>query len=92
MRLDQGWTESVGHSRWTKRVDGVGWPGFDGLKRQLFAELIKTEARFFSRTAAVHLGVLFDRIDEMRTADGQSLFQDAGPETAITHLCRGRVF
>lgn len=57
-----------------------------------FEKLIKTEARFFSRTAAAHLGELFDRIDEMRTADGRSLVETAGPDTTITHLYRARVF
>jgi hypothetical protein len=57
-----------------------------------FEKQIKTEARFFSRTAAAHLGKLFDRIDEMRTGDGRSLVETIGPETNITHLYRGRVF
>lgn len=57
-----------------------------------FEKQIKTEARFFSRTSAEHLGALFDRIDEMQTADGRSLVEDAGPDTEITHLHRGRVF
>jgi len=57
-----------------------------------FVRLIKTEARFFSRTAASHLSTLFDRIDEMRTLDGRSLVIDIGPGTEITHLFRGRVF
>ncbi|WP_217983294.1 RES family NAD+ phosphorylase [Actibacterium ureilyticum] len=57
-----------------------------------FENLIKTEARFFSRTAAAYLGDLFDEIDEMRTHDGRTLIADAGPETDITHLFRGRVF
>lgn len=57
-----------------------------------FEKQIKTEARFFSRSAAEHLGSLFDHIDEMRTTDGRSLIKDAGPGTEITHLYRGRVF
>lgn len=57
-----------------------------------FEKLIKTEARFFSRTAAAHLGKLFDHIDQMRTRDGESLVVDAGPGTAISELYRGRVF
>lgn len=57
-----------------------------------FEKQIKTEARFFSRTAAAHLGELFDRIDEMRTEDGRSLVETIGPATNITHLYRGRVF
>ncbi|MEP2682240.1 MAG: RES domain-containing protein [Sulfitobacter sp.] len=57
-----------------------------------FEKQIKTEARFFSRTAALHLGELFDGIDEMRTKDGRSLVESIGPKTNITHLYRGRVF
>ena len=57
-----------------------------------FERLIKTEARFFSRTAASQLGKLFDQIDEMRTHKGKSLVVDAGPGTDISHLYRGRVF
>jgi hypothetical protein len=57
-----------------------------------FEKQIKTEARFFSRTAAAHLGELFDGIDEMRTRGGRSLVETIGPETNITHLYRGRVF
>lgn len=57
-----------------------------------FVKLIKTEARFFSRTAAKYLSELFDRVDEMRTRAGNSLVVDVGPDTEITHLFRGRVF
>jgi len=57
-----------------------------------FEKQIKTEARFFSRTGAAHLGELFDRINEMQTAQGRSLVEAVGPETEITHLYRGRVF
>ena len=57
-----------------------------------FERLIKTEARFFSRTAATHLGTLFDKIDELRTRAGRSIVIDAGPGTDIESLYRGRVF
>ncbi len=57
-----------------------------------FERLIKTEARFFSRTAAEHLGALFDQIDQMKTHSGQPLVVDAGPDTEYTHLYRARVF
>ncbi|CUJ30121.1 RES domain-containing protein [Cognatishimia activa] len=57
-----------------------------------FERLIKKEARFFSRTAASHLGELFDKIDEMRTRSGRSLVVDAGPDTPIDHLHRARPF
>ena len=57
-----------------------------------FERLIKTEARFFSRTAASHLSKLFDQIDQMRTDAGRSLVVNAGPDTDISHLFRARVF
>lgn len=57
-----------------------------------FEKQIKTESRFFSRAAAKHLGELFDRIDDMKTGDGRSLIETAGPGTNMTHLYRGRVF
>ena len=57
-----------------------------------FERLIKTEARFFSRTAAAHLSRLFDDIDQMKTRDEGTLVVDAGPDTALSHLYRGRVF
>lgn len=57
-----------------------------------FEKQIKTEARFFSRTAAVHLSELFDRTEEMRTAKGRSLIETVGPEAKIRQLYRGRVF
>lgn len=59
---------------------------------KFFENLIKTEARFFSRTAANYLGELFDKIDQMKTFDGKPLVVDAGPNTDITELYRGRVF
>ncbi|MBX5009585.1 RES family NAD+ phosphorylase [Rhizobium lentis] len=58
----------------------------------LFERTIKTEARFFSRTAAAQLGELFDTIDEMRTRDGRPLIVDAGPDTKYLHLYRARPF
>ncbi|WP_299724828.1 RES domain-containing protein [uncultured Tateyamaria sp.] len=57
-----------------------------------FESLIKTEARFFSRTASGYLGELFDKIENMRTADGTPLVVSAGPKSDITHLYRGRMF
>ncbi len=59
---------------------------------RLFERTIKTEARFFSRTAAAQLSELFDSIDEMRTRDGRSLIVDAGPDTEYSQLYRARPF
>ena len=58
----------------------------------LFEKKIKTQARFFSRTAAAQLSELFDTIDEMRTRDGRPLIVDAGPNTEYSQLYRARPF
>lgn len=57
-----------------------------------FERSIKSEARFFSRTAAVQLAALFDDIGTMRTRSGKPLIVKAGPGTALDHLFRARVF
>ena len=59
---------------------------------RLFVRTIKSESRFFSRTAAAQLGKLFDTIDTMMTRKGKPLVIDAGPGTDYTHLYRARVF
>lgn len=59
---------------------------------RLFERTIKSESRFFSRTAAAQLGELFDIIDTMTTRKGKPLVIDAGPGTDYTHLYRARVF
>jgi len=53
---------------------------------------LKTEARFFSRTAANHLASIFDGIGELQTRDGRPLVVDAGPGTDFHALYRARVF
>ena len=57
-----------------------------------FENSLKTEARFFSRTAARQLASIFEGIDELRTRDGRPLVVDAGPETDFHTLYRARVF
>ncbi|RWD81350.1 MAG: RES domain-containing protein [Mesorhizobium sp.] len=57
-----------------------------------FERSIRSEARFFSRTAAQKLGALFDDIDRMRTRGGAPLIVSAGPETNLTLFFRARVF
>jgi len=57
-----------------------------------FENSLKTEARFFSRTAANHLTSIFDGIDELRTHDERPLVVDAGPGTNFHTLYRARVF
>jgi hypothetical protein len=53
---------------------------------------IKSEARFFSRTAANHLMLIFDGIGELKTRDDRPLVVDAGPGTGFHILYRARVF
>ena len=57
-----------------------------------FERLLKTEARFFSRSAAAHLESIFSGIDKMSTAEGRPLLVNAGPQTMLTELFRARVF
>lgn len=57
-----------------------------------FEQSIKTEARFFSRTAAAQLAALFGDIGTMRTRSGKPLIVAAGPGTPLDHLFRARVF
>lgn len=57
-----------------------------------FESSLKTEARFFSRTAARHLASIFDGIDDLRTRSGQPLVVDAGPGMAFHSIYRARVF
>lgn len=57
-----------------------------------FEQSIQKEARFFSRTAAAHLTEIFGRIDSLRTSNNQPLVVDAGPQFALNHLYRARVF
>lgn len=59
---------------------------------QAFETSIKSEARFFSRTAASQLDDLFATIGDMQTRNGRPIIVDAGPETELTHLFRARVF
>lgn len=57
-----------------------------------FESSLKTEARFFSRSAAAHLASIFNGIDEMSTTDGRPLVVNAGPQTALPAVFRARVF
>lgn len=57
-----------------------------------FEHSLKTEARFFSRSAAGHLAAIFGDIDKLKARDGRPLVVDSGPESAIDHLFRAREF
>ena len=57
-----------------------------------FENSLKTEARFFSRTAVNHLTSIFDGIDHLHTREGRPLVVDAGPGTNFQTLYRARIF
>jgi RES domain len=57
-----------------------------------FENSLKTEARFFSRTAANHLASIFDGIGNLQTRDGRPLVVNAGPGTDFHTLYRAHVF
>ncbi len=57
-----------------------------------FERRLKTEARFFSRTAAAHLAGIFQGIEAMSARDGRPLVIDAGPGTEMTAFYRARAF
>ena len=57
-----------------------------------FEHSLKTDARFFSRTAAELLKEIFGGIDLLKTREGRPLVVDVGFDTAIDHLHRARVF
>lgn len=71
-----------------KKVSDDGWRE----EWYRFENSLKTEARFFSRTAATHLAAIFDGVDALRTRQGQPLVVDAGPGTPFHTLSRARVF
>jgi hypothetical protein len=62
------------------------------MDRRSFKNSLKTEVRFFSRTAANHLASIFDGIGELQTRDGRPLVVDAGPGTDFHTLYRARGF
>lgn len=57
-----------------------------------FERSLKTEARFFSRTAATHLASIFEDIASMYSSDGRPLVVGAGPGTSLSSIYRARVF
>jgi hypothetical protein len=57
-----------------------------------FERSLKTEARFFSQTAAKHLYSVFGEIDKMKTKKGKPLIVDAGPGAQLTAFYRARAF
>jgi hypothetical protein len=57
-----------------------------------FERSLKTEARFFSRTAAAHLASVFSGIEAMSATDGRPPMIDAGPGRSLNAIYRARAF
>ena len=57
-----------------------------------FEESLKTEARYFSRTAEWTLKDIFEGITEHQTHDGRPIVVEAGPGARIDAIYRARVF
>lgn len=57
-----------------------------------FEEALKTEARFFSRSAAALLESVFAGLEGLQTKQGRAVVIEAGPGTTFKSLSRARVF
>jgi hypothetical protein len=57
-----------------------------------FEESLKTETRYFNRTAETILQLIFGGIDRHNTRSGRPIIVEAGPELELTMLYRARVF
>jgi hypothetical protein len=66
------------------RESQAGWRHFE--------DSLKTEARYFSRTAEWTLKDIFEGIAEHRTRDGSPIVVEAGPGTRIDAIYRARIF
>lgn len=71
-----------------KSISGDDWQ----YEWREFDRMLKTEARFFSRSGAAFLGELFNHIDKKQTRNRKPLIVTAGPETNISSIFRARVF
>jgi hypothetical protein len=57
-----------------------------------FEQSLKTEARYFSRTAEWTLQSIFEGVSELKTKDGRPVVVEAGPGMQIAAIYRARVF
>ncbi|WP_153511045.1 hypothetical protein [Rhizobium rhizogenes] len=72
-------SKDIGGGRWQ-----AAWSSFELS--------LKTEARFFSRSAAQHLTELFDGIDKITARGKKTVLVEAGPGGTISSLYRARSF
>jgi hypothetical protein len=57
-----------------------------------FEKSLKTQARYFSRTAESMLTSVFDGIADHKTRDGHPVIVEAGPDKKLAAIYRARVF
>jgi hypothetical protein len=57
-----------------------------------FERTLKTEARFFNRSAATHLASIFDGIENISATTGAPMVIDAGPGAELNAIYRARIF
>jgi hypothetical protein len=57
-----------------------------------FEHSLKTQARYFSRSAQESLTSIFKGIDDHKTSDGRPVIVEAGPERQLAAIYRARVF
>lgn len=57
-----------------------------------FERSLKTEARFFSKAAQLHLTSVFGELETLRTRDGRPLIVSAGPGSQLHKIYRARAF
>jgi hypothetical protein len=71
-----------------KSASAHGW----NEEWRCFEQSLRTEARFFSRSASELLARVFGNIDVLKTKPRHPLVVDAGPNRRLNHLYRARVF
>ena len=76
--------------RHIKRASVSAWT-FEGDWDE-FEMTLKSETRFFNRTAEEILTTIFDGIDDFKTVNGRPVVVDAGPGTELEEIYRARVF
>jgi hypothetical protein len=57
-----------------------------------FEKVLKTQARYFSRTAEETLRSIFEGIYEHKTREGHAVIVEAGPDKPLAAIYRARVF
>lgn len=88
---EQGGQErKYGRNSCYRRIDADGYRFHFAWVR--FEESLRSEARFFSQSAADHLSSIFSGMEELTTKNGRRVLVRAGPGTRFKSFFRARVF